>query len=149
MSRQLGHPRPVALARLQTGLADPYRRRMLSAHVARCPRCARVCTQLDAVSAALWAAPVPPVPAAAERRVLAALAPGAEPGSPLSGKSRRLAAARRWRRASSVLLGSRVLIRATTCMLVLCLGIGYVAFSASQVAPSGQTTVTGDRLAPL
>jgi hypothetical protein len=48
MSRTLGHPAPVALASLRAGLAGGRRGRRLCAHVARCPRCSRVCTQLDA-----------------------------------------------------------------------------------------------------
>jgi hypothetical protein len=73
MTRALGHPAPVALASLRAGLAGGHRGRRLCAHVARCPRCARVCTQLDAVTATLREAPRPSLPTAAGCRIVAAL----------------------------------------------------------------------------
>ncbi len=73
MSRQLGHPDPAVLSSLLAGLVSPRRGERLSAHAARCPRCARVCRELDAVSGILAAAPLPPLPQSLERRVLTAL----------------------------------------------------------------------------
>ena len=73
MSRRLGHPDPEALACLRAGMVGEGRRRRLSAHVSRCPRCAVMCARLDAVLAALVSAPVPVLPSAAERRVISAV----------------------------------------------------------------------------
>lgn len=136
MSRQLGHPDPAALARLSApglhaGLADSRRSRRLSAHVARCPRCARVCAQLDVVSAVLSVVPVPSLPHATERRVLTALAHEAESRGrhagayPMPGRTRR-------RRPSRMITDGRVLLPAAACLLVLCAGLGYMALSAPQ-----------------
>ncbi len=73
MSRRLGHPSPEALASFRAGLVSGGRNRRLSAHVSRCPRCAVMCARLDAVAAALAAAPVPVLPPAVECRVIARL----------------------------------------------------------------------------
>ena len=71
--RQLRHPDPADLASLRAGLVSARRSERLSAHAARCPRCARVCTELDAVSGMLAATPAPPFPESVEQRVLGAL----------------------------------------------------------------------------
>jgi len=72
-SRRFRHPDPADLASLRAGLVSPRRGERLAAHAARCPRCARVCRELDAVSGMLASAPTPPFPESAEQRVLAAL----------------------------------------------------------------------------
>lgn len=143
MSRQLGHPDPAALARLsapglRAGLAGSRRSRRLSAHVARCPRCARVCAQLDMVSAVLSAVPVPSLPRATERRVLTALAHEAEsrrrhPGlSPMPGHPHH-------QQSSRVIAGGRMLLPAAAGLLVLCAGLGYLTLGAPQRAASHGT----------
>jgi len=73
MSRKLGHPAPRALAGLRSGLPGSRRGRRLCAHIARCAACARVCAQLDAVSATLEDVSCAPLPAAVEHRVVLAL----------------------------------------------------------------------------
>jgi hypothetical protein len=73
MSRRLGHPDPEALACFRAGMVGEGRRRRLSAHVSRCPRCAVMCARLDAVLAALATAPLPVLPSAAERQVISAI----------------------------------------------------------------------------
>ncbi len=73
MSRKLGHPAPTALASHRAGLPGGRRGRRLSAHIARCPDCARVCAQLDAVTAALREAPRPSLPTAVEYRIVIAV----------------------------------------------------------------------------
>ncbi|HEY6787883.1 MAG TPA: hypothetical protein VI365_11285 [Trebonia sp.] len=73
MSRRLGHPSLTTLASLRAGLPGGRRGRRLSAHIARCPACARVCAQLDTVSATLRESLRPPLPAAIERRILIAM----------------------------------------------------------------------------
>jgi hypothetical protein len=141
MSRQLGHPDPAALARLpasglRAGLAGSRRSRRLSAHVARCPRCARVCAQLDTVSAALAASPAPALPGATERRILTALTVEAgrrawHPGVPSGpGPARR-------RRDSHVFTSVRVLLPAAAGLLVMCTGIGYATLRTPQAASPG------------
>lgn len=71
--RRLRHPDPADLASLRAGLVSARRGGRLSAHAARCPDCARVCTELDTVSGMLAATPVPPFPESVEQRVLGAL----------------------------------------------------------------------------
>jgi hypothetical protein len=83
MSRRLGHPDPEALACFRAGMLSERRGRRVSAHVARCPRCAVMCARLDAVLAALATAPVPVLPTAAERRVISAI--DTESGARASG----------------------------------------------------------------
>jgi anti-sigma factor RsiW len=83
MSRRLGHPDPEALACFCAGMVGEGRGRRLSAHVARCPRCAVMCARLDAVLAALVSAPVPVLPSAAEFQVISAI--DAESGIRASG----------------------------------------------------------------
>jgi RNA polymerase sigma-70 factor (ECF subfamily) len=73
MSRRLGHPSPEALACFRAGMVREGRGRRLSAHASRCPRCAVLCTRLDAVVAALATAPVPVLPSATERRVISVI----------------------------------------------------------------------------
>src|SRR5208282_3716945 len=73
MSRKLGHPAPATLARLHAGLPGGRHGRRLSAHIAHCPDCARVCAQLDAISATLGETLRPPLPAVIERRILMAM----------------------------------------------------------------------------
>jgi hypothetical protein len=73
MSRTLGHPGPAALASHRVGQAGGCRGKRLSAHIARCQRCARVSTELHAVSATLRDAPSPPMPKAVERRIVTAV----------------------------------------------------------------------------
>lgn len=83
MSRRLGHPDPEALACFRAGMLSERRGRRMSAHVARCPRCAVMCARLDAVVAALATASVPVLPTAAERQVISAI--DAESGTRASG----------------------------------------------------------------
>ena len=78
MRRQLGHPHPVALATLRSGTIRGSRVRRLSAHVSRCPQCARACADLDAIAEALTAAPPASLPPSAERRIMSVLATEAE-----------------------------------------------------------------------
>jgi hypothetical protein len=83
MSRRLGHPDPEALACFRAGMLCERRSRRMSAHVARCPRCAVMCARLDAVVAALATASAPVLPTAAEREVISAI--DAESGARASG----------------------------------------------------------------
>jgi hypothetical protein len=83
MSRRLGHPDPEVLACFRAGMLCERRSRRMSAHVARCPRCAVMCARLDAVVAALATASAPVLPTAAERQVISAI--DAESGSRASG----------------------------------------------------------------
>jgi hypothetical protein len=83
MSRRLGHPDPEALACFRAGMLCERRSRRMSAHVARCPRCAVTCARLDAVVAALATASAPVLPTAAERQVFSAI--DAESGARASG----------------------------------------------------------------
>jgi anti-sigma factor RsiW len=83
MSRRLGHPDPEALACFRAGMLCERRSRRMSAHVARCPRCAVMCARLDAVVAALATASPPVLPTAAERQVISAI--DGESGTRASG----------------------------------------------------------------
>ena len=74
MSRLVGHPDPAALASLRAGQVGTRRGRRLTAHVARCGHCAAVCKRLDVLGAMLASVPEPPLPRAAERRIVTALA---------------------------------------------------------------------------
>src|SRR5258708_17523361 len=74
MSRKLGHPAPTDLSRLRAGVHGGRQGRRLAAHIARCPGCARVYAQLDAVSVTLREAPRALLPAPVERRILVAMA---------------------------------------------------------------------------
>src|SRR5215469_4689893 len=78
MTRQLGHPHPVALASLRSGTIRGSRVRRLSAHVGRCPQCARACADLDSIAEALTAASLPSLPPSAETRIISVLATEAE-----------------------------------------------------------------------
>jgi hypothetical protein len=72
-SRQLGHPDPADLASLRAGLVSRRRGGRLSAHTARCPRCAQLCVELDLAGDVLAATSAPAFPESVEQRVLAAL----------------------------------------------------------------------------
>jgi hypothetical protein len=131
MSRQLGHPDPAALALIRAPgqrarLASTRRGRRLSAHAARCPRCAQVCKEIDAVSGALATAATPPLPESLERRILTALSLEAvsrvrQRGPLASPASTRLR--RRWRPAHGP---QRVLFQAAACLLVIGVAAGYL-----------------------
>jgi hypothetical protein len=168
MSRQLGHPDPADLASLRAGLIGARRGERLSAHAARCPRCARVCTELDAVSGVLATTPVPPFPESAEQRVLAALSlesvsrmrqPGPHPGpasqrhrrgavrsrgpqaSPLSSSRRPSSRSARRRLAAAVprTLGiPQILLPAVAGLLVLGAGAGYLMDAWSETPSAAQ-----------
>jgi hypothetical protein len=68
------HPDPETLATLRAGLAGGLRGRRITAHVARCARCAATSDDLAAVSSLLAATPTPPLPESFEQRISAALA---------------------------------------------------------------------------
>jgi len=68
------HPDAEALAEFRAGLVDGLRGRRLAAHVAGCAYCASVADQLEEVTSALAAVPVPALPAAFESQLTAALA---------------------------------------------------------------------------
>jgi len=167
-SRQLGHPDPADLASLRAGLVSARRGERLSAHAARCPRCARVWTELDAVSGMLAAAPTPPFPESVEQRVLGALSlesvsrmrqPGPLPG-PASQRHRRGAVRARGPQAAPVspsrrpasrsarrrLAGTvprtlgipQILLPAVAGLLVLGAGAGYLMDAWSETPSAAQ-----------
>jgi len=167
-SRRLRHPDPADLASLRAGLVSARRGERLSAHTARCPRCAQVCTELDAASGMLASAPVPPIPASVERQVLDALSlesvsrmrqPGPHPG-PLGQRHRRGAKPARGPRVSPeppsrrpasrparrrlaarvprTLTIPQILLPAVAGLLVLGAGAGYMIDSWSETPSAAQ-----------
>ncbi len=68
------HPGAEDIARLEAADLAPGQARRIRAHLAGCPRCAQVRSELAAVSAALAAAPAPPMPAHLAARISDALA---------------------------------------------------------------------------
>lgn len=69
------HPHPSRLQELLDGALPAGEARALRAHLDACASCAREFAGLSSVAAALAAAPRPRLPAAFDRRVLAALRP--------------------------------------------------------------------------
>ncbi|MCW2936038.1 MAG: hypothetical protein JWM19_7000 [Actinomycetia bacterium] len=140
MSRKLDHPAPTTLARLRAGLPGGRRGRRLSAHIARCPACARVCAQLDSVSATLREAPRPPLPAAIERRILVAMT--AEAARPQAGHP---GVRRRARLRPSVPFSRLLPLIAAPAIagaLTLCAGFGYL-LSTTRTSPPSPAPIAG------
>jgi hypothetical protein len=148
MSRKLGHPPPATLARLHAGLPGGRRGRRLSAHIARCPACARVCAQLDAVSATLREAPRPPLPTAIERQILMAMTAeaarrqAARPPQPARSQPARPPQAghsggrRHAHRRPSAPLPPLAATTAVAGVLAICAGFGYLLSFTRTSPPS-------------
>jgi len=131
MSRMLGHPAPAALARLRAGLPSGRHERRLSAHIARCPDCARVCAQLDAVGALLREAPRTSLPTVIERRILTAIAAEATRRLP-----RPAGTSRRARQGSFPRLLPIAVAPAIAGALAVCAGFGYFFLTTRTYPPS-------------
>src|SRR5579859_5555218 len=117
MSRKLGHPAPATLARLRAGLPRGRHGRRLSAHIARCPACARVCAELDGVSDTLREVPRPPLPTAIERQILMAMTDEAARSQPARPpQARHSGGGRHARRPPSAPLPRLLPLAATTAI---------------------------------
>jgi len=86
-----GHPDPGALAEWREGLPGRWRSARLRAHLARCSHCAAIDRDLTRITAALAAAPVPPMPDRVVARLEDALAAQAR-DSALSSATRHVPA---------------------------------------------------------
>jgi len=147
MSRKLGHPPPAALASLRAGLPGVRHGRRLCLHVARCPDCASVCAQLDAVSEAL-SAPQSSLPPAVERRIVMTIAIEAARRAARSDESPRA-----FPRLALPRPRPLIIAPAIAGALAMCAGFGYLLCSirtgpARPVPTAGQAASVSGRSAP-
>jgi len=141
-SEQAAHPDPEALAEFQAGLASGAAGARISAHLAACGHCARLCGDLAEISALLAAVPVPALPDPVAGRldqVLAAEAARRDHSerAGADGPQDRPAASRPHRRRGLQRVTWRVAAPAAAALVVLAAG-GY-GLSRIGGTPAGPT----------
>jgi len=136
------HPDAEALARYRAGLLGSFRSRRLAAHVAGCARCASAGDQLAEVRRVLATAPVPVMPDAVERQIMAALSAeaatrqAASPdATPLPGRPRPRRAGRSGGRGFRP---AAVLVSVAACLLFA--GFGYLLSRPESSSSSSATS---------
>lgn len=146
MSGQAGHPDTDTLADFQAGLVGGMRGKRLAAHLSQCADCVSASQGLDLVSEALGRAPVPSIPDAAERRIVAAIAAEATAGetSPRPVRQRRPIWSRRvalYPRSVTVPVG--VLASTAACLLLI-----IVAFAVTGGPSAAPPAASGSKASP-
>jgi hypothetical protein len=152
MSRHSAHVDVSVLAELSAGIIGGRRAARLHAHLAGCPRCARVSAGLSEVGVLLASVPSAAMPAAVTRRLSAAIAEEAAARSATAGSPVRLAGQKPFRRAERAgggrprnRLTGPVAVRGFAAAAAVCLVAagGYMVVQLTSPGRSGPTLPPG------
>ena len=158
MRRHSAHVDAGVLAELSAGMISGRRAARIHAHLAGCPRCARVSAGLSGVSVLLASVPPPAMPAAVARRLSAAIAEEAAVRSGAAVAPVRLAGQEPFRPAERAGAGrprnrltSPVAMRAFAAAAAVCLVAagGYTIAQLTSPGGSGPVLSPARAAAPL